>query len=107
MGRKPCIVCGYPSDQARCEAHRKSNRSLLAPLDSRHTKLKKATVAAWVRINGWVCPGFRRPAHRVGEGGLEGEHIVPRSLRPDLAYEPSNMSVLCRSCNARKGKKLL
>lgn len=75
------------------------------PYDATHLKLKKRTVAAWVRINGWVCPGYERPAHRVGVGGLEGDHIVPRALRPDLVNDPMNYSVLCRSCNAKKGKK--
>lgn len=106
MAPKPCLVCGTPSDQGRCLRHRKhTTKNYAAPYDAQHTKLKKRTVAAWVRIYGWTCPGYHRPAHRVGEGGLEGDHIIPRALRPDLAYEPSNYGVLCRSCNARKGKK--
>lgn len=106
MARKPCLTCGDPSDQPRCPRHTRVKRNYSAPYDAQHLKLKKRAVAAWVRIHGWTCPGWKRPAHPIFENGLEGEHIIPRSLRPDLAYEPSNYGVLCRSCNARKGNRL-
>ena len=35
------------------------------------------------------------------------DHILPRSKHPQLALERSNMRVLCRSCNSRKGDRLL
>jgi len=107
MARKPCLVCGEPSNYSRCERH--STRTTSKPGAQRygrqHERITKQTIAAWVRIHGWVCPGWHRPAHRVGEGGLTGEHIIARSIRPDLAYEPSNYTVLCQPCNSRKGNR--
>jgi hypothetical protein len=37
---------------------------------------------------------------------LTVDHILPRSKYPHLALERSNMQVLCRSCNSRKGDRL-
>ena len=42
---------------------------------------------------------------------LTVHHIIPRSERPDLSYDPDNLAVLCRSCHdevhniIRKGSK--
>lgn len=38
---------------------------------------------------------------------LTVDHILPRGKYPHLALERSNMRVLCRSCNSRKGDRLL
>lgn len=31
----------------------------------------------------------------------EVHHLIPRKERPDLAYVPSNMQCLCKSCHSR------
>ena len=36
---------------------------------------------------------------------LHVDHIKPRSLFPELAYELSNLQVLCKSCNFGKGNR--
>ena len=33
---------------------------------------------------------------------LEVDHIKPRSLFPQLAFDPENLQVLCRGCNGGK-----
>jgi 5-methylcytosine-specific restriction endonuclease McrA len=33
---------------------------------------------------------------------LQVDHIMPRSLFPDLALDPDNLQVLCRECNIGK-----
>lgn len=33
------------------------------------------------------------------------DHIKPRSLRPDLALDPSNLQILCAECNLGKGNR--
>ncbi|WP_143769462.1 HNH endonuclease [Skermania sp. ID1734] len=33
---------------------------------------------------------------------LSVDHIIPAALRPDLAYETTNLQVLCLTCNGRK-----
>lgn len=35
-------------------------------------------------------------------GRLECDHIVPVRLRPDLAYDPTNLAMRCTSCHAAK-----
>ncbi len=35
------------------------------------------------------------------------DHILPRSKHPELALTRSNLQVLCRRCNSRKGARLL
>lgn len=35
---------------------------------------------------------------------IQVDHIIPRSERPDLALNASNLQVLCRICNGGKGK---
>ncbi len=35
------------------------------------------------------------------------DHILPRSKHPELAFTRSNLQVLCRGCNSRKGDRLL
>lgn len=33
------------------------------------------------------------------------EHIIPRSIRPDLTWEPSNWAPAHMDCNKRKGNR--
>ncbi len=34
---------------------------------------------------------------------LHVDHILPRSKYPELAFTPSNLQILCKDCNMRKG----
>jgi hypothetical protein len=70
-----------------------------------HKAITKATIARWVREHGWVCPGWERPEHDVPPGGLTGDHIISRKIRPDLANNPENYTVLCQRCNSAKGSR--
>lgn len=65
---------------------------------------------AWLRVRyvalkrargSCECCGAR-PSH--GDP-LHVDHIKPRSKRPDLALDPSNLQVLCRPCNLGKGNR--
>jgi 5-methylcytosine-specific restriction endonuclease McrA len=44
----------------------------------------------------------RTPAHGVA---LHVDHIQPRYLYPDRAFDPENMQILCEDCNLGKGAK--
>jgi len=45
----------------------------------------------------WIC----------GHDGADTvDHLIPLSLRPDLAHELSNLAPAHRSCNSRKGARL-
>ncbi len=34
------------------------------------------------------------------------DHVIPRSVRPDLALDPSNYAAACNDCNRRKSSRL-
>ncbi len=41
------------------------------------------------------------------QSNITVDHILPRSKHPELAFTRSNLQVLCRGCNSRKGDRLL
>lgn len=107
MAPRPCLVCGTPADGPRCPAHQLRKPASRAPgYDRRHRAITEQTIARWVAQQGWICPGWRRPEHPVAPGGLEGDHIIPRAVWPDLAYDPTGFIPLCRVCNASKGARI-
>lgn len=38
-----------------------------------------------------------------GVGGITTDHFIPKSIRPDLAYERSNFRLACQRVNSKKG----
>ena len=110
MANKPCLTCGAASPWYRCAKHGKNNgrgpSAHARGLGRRHANLRKQVIEEWVAAYGWLCPGYDVPAHPVPVNGLEGDHIIPRTVRPDLTYERSNYAVLCRRCNVKKGNKV-
>ena len=44
--------------------------------------------------------------YRCGADATEVDHVIPLSVRPDLAHERSNLRGACKSCNASKGARL-
>lgn len=51
---------------------------------------------------GHCCLCGRGPRQGVA---LEVDHIIPRSIRPDLSRQKENLQVLCERCNAGKGNR--
>jgi 5-methylcytosine-specific restriction endonuclease McrA len=70
-----------------------------SPSDGRQSRAWrkiKAEVLAASRVC-WLC----------GHDGADTvDHVVPLSLRPDLAHDRNNLRPAHRSCNSRKGAKL-
>jgi 5-methylcytosine-specific restriction endonuclease McrA len=66
--------------------------------------------ALWFKNNppneyGWyVCGICKNPVHFTK---VTLDHILPRSRRPDLRYEPSNLQPAHWICNSQKGSKVL
>lgn len=82
-----------------CPEHAKrpqSPSSRTANLPGERARRKKAVVA-WVSVNGWVCPGWERPAHPSKD--LTAAH----STAVSAGGVDSVLRVLCRRCNARQG----
>lgn len=59
---------------------------------------RAAVVAAWRAEHGDWCPGWGRDPHPTPH--LTADHLIPVAAGGD---EQGEMSVLCRSCNSRKG----
>lgn len=60
----------------------------------------------WQRIRAQVL-GASTICHLCGRDGADTvDHVIPRSLRPDLAHDLANLRPAHRSCNSSKGARL-
>lgn len=68
------------------------------------TKKWLATRSRWIKENppDWYC--YICGKH-LNKATLTLDHIKPRSARPDLRYEFSNLAPCCSTCNYLKGSK--
>ncbi len=57
---------------------------------------------AWHRLRAIVLKRDHGICADCGQPGTHVDHIVPRSVAPELALDESNMVVLCHSCHSRK-----
>lgn len=48
----------------------------------------------------WICGKYLK------NGAFTLDHILPRSRRPDLVFEESNIKPACWECNLEKGSKV-
>jgi len=105
--------CGQITASTRCPAHTAAvDREHLAgkrrrrPYSRAEQTRRAATVAAWTSEYGWLCPGWRRPAHRVSSepGSLTADHPVEVAAG---GSEQQSLTVLCRSCNSAKGRSIV
>ena len=81
----------------------------------RQTKIEEASAfyesSEWrllrqkvINQQGRICQECN--CHIVGDYDLTVDHINPRSKFPDQSLDATNLRVLCRSCNAKKGDRL-
>ena len=92
----PTLVVGV----TYCDAHKRRppSPSSLAARSSAEKQRRSAVVKAWVRVNGWICPGYERPAHESTD--LTAAHSVAVAFGGDEIG-----GILCRSCNSRQNTK--
>lgn len=64
---------------------------------------------AWRFMRGKVLSVYGRRCMKccTTEGPIQVDHIKPRHLFPELGLEFSNMQVLCKDCNCKKGFKII
>lgn len=53
----------------------------------------------------WCSKALDHRAPRGAPNAIEVDHLVPVSLRPDLADELSNLTLACYPCNRSKGNR--
>lgn len=59
--------------------------------------------SAWRRLRAQVLAASN-VCHLCGRPGADTvDHVIPRSRRPDLAHDLTNLRPAHRSCNSRKG----
>lgn len=101
----PCLVCGAPCAGPRCEQHGVTRpyrgSSTAQGYGSDWRRARAAAIAAHLDKHGPICPGWRRPAHRVAARQLTGDHIVPLA-HGGARLDPANIQVLCGKCNSAK-----
>lgn len=99
---KQCAHPGCPervTARTYCNGHTRRSPSSRAANDRAERTRRAKAVAAWVAINGWVCPGWQRPPHESRD--LTAAHAAAVAT----GGKHSPLTVLCRSCNGAQGTK--
>ncbi|EHB54778.1 HNH endonuclease [Mycolicibacterium rhodesiae JS60] len=98
MTLKPCVVCGTPATGSRCHDHRlKNNRTARRSHgQAAHDPRWRALSAEARRQQPWCddCDS---------SSDLTADHIIPKSVAPELVHAIENVAVRCRSCNSLRG----
>ena len=104
----PCSHPNCPNvcSGSRCAQHGGTARpyrgsSAAQGYDAAWRRARAAAIAAHLERHGPVCPGWRRPPHRVDPAALTGDHIQPLALG-GARLDPANIGVLCGPCNSAK-----
>jgi hypothetical protein len=85
------LLTGAGEEERKVTTHRRA---------ARERKRRQTLIAEHVRQYGWVCPGFERPPHPSHD--LTCDHLVAQARG---AAPESEIRVLCRSCNGRRGAR--
>lgn len=92
--RKPCIICGTPTQGTRCRSCPPARPGYG---NTERLRRKQAVDAHRAEYGNW-CPGWQRAPHPATD--LTADHITAVAVG---GAENGPLSVLCRSCNSRKG----
>lgn len=71
-------------------------------------KVKRRTGAEWTDLRSKVFAEHKNECACCGSKEfLQVDHIYPVSVFPRLSLEYSNLQILCRSCNIKKGNRFV
>ncbi len=98
MTLRPCLVCGQPAANTRCDEHRvkDTRRARRRPGQAAHDPRWRALSNQARRAQPWCddCGAVN---------DLTCDHVVPKSVAPELVHCIENVAVRCRSCNSIRG----
>lgn len=95
MTLKPCIKCGDLSEQGRCPDHRKDTRIRRDRGQAAYDRTWRSLSRRARQAQPW-CTDCRKPADTT-------DHIIPKSIAPELVHAIENCAPRCTSCNSRRG----
>lgn len=94
---QPCAVCGEPTTGPRCPEHRpKDTRTRRGPGQAAHDPVWRALSSQVRRAQPWCTDCGRTD-------DLTADHVIPKSVAPELVHAIENVEVRCRPCNASRG----
>jgi len=104
---KTCLECGELSDGSRCPKHRRARErargsAAARGYGSQYRALRKLAIDAHLQKYGAVCPGYGVAPHTATRAELSVDHIIP--LADGGRNDPTNVQVICLTCNKRKGR---
>lgn len=102
---RPCLGCGdlIPFG-SRCDACAKvveKRRHNRAYDTGAWRRASRAAIAAWVKVNGWVCPGYGVPSHPSRD--LTAGHPIALANGGQLIQ--ADLIIECRTCGSRRGAR--
>lgn len=96
---RPCIACGEPSPQSRCPAHRtKDARRRTGQGEAAYDPVWRA-LSRRARRDSPYCVDCG------AVNDLTSDHLIPKSIAPELVHAIENIAVRCRPCNSRRSTK--
>jgi len=98
--KHPCADCAQPCYGFRCRSCHRATMPLPRGRPGYgwpERRRRKRAVEQWIAEFGWVCPGWKCPAHAAVD--LTADHVAAVGAGGD---EDGDLSVLCRQCNSAK-----
>lgn len=68
-----------------------------------HSKRWKAFRKQVILADGGYCQRCKILFNKYNYENLEVHHIIPRAIKPELAFDKDNVVTLCKSCNLEMG----
>lgn len=92
-----CLVCGKRSYSDYCVQHKPRKRIKAGKHTIKDRQVNKKYRESRLNHQGYlVCDN-------CGSWfGSDADHIIKKSIRPDLRYDESNKQILCRDCHMQK-----
>lgn len=97
MTLRPCLVCGELSTGPRCPEHTLTDRRV------RKDPGQAAHDPVWRKLSTKVRKQQPWCADCGAREDLTADHVIPKSVAPQLVHAVENVAVRCRPCNSRRG----